>query len=178
MRLVLYIIKSFPDFRVKVFYGNIWKLRESIKRHKKNNIFTHMKELLYYSYLERYGSYIGLLADIKSVPIFPHGLMGVFISNEASIGQNVVIFQQVTIGSNKIAGSKGEGAPIIGNNVYIGCGAKIIGNVNVGDNARIGANAVVVKDVPNNSVTVLRNVETIIKPGVLDNSFHPVKGRL
>ena len=58
-------------------------------------------------------------------------------------------------------------------NVYIGCGAKIIGKVHVGKNARVGANAVVVKDIPANSVTILRNIETIEKGDELDNTWTP-----
>lgn len=46
-----------------------------------------------------------------------------------------------------------------GTNFYIGCGATIIGNVTIGDNARIGANAIIVKDVPENSVTIMRGIE-------------------
>lgn len=67
--------------------------------------------------------------------------------------------------------SKRRGAPIISDGVYIGCGAKIIGNVSVGENARIGANCMVVKDVPANSVTVIRSIETIQKEEMLDNTF-------
>ena len=55
--------------------------------------------------------------------------------------------------------------------VYLGCGAKIIGNVRVGRNARIGANCVVVKDVPANSVTIIRGIETIVKDYELDNEY-------
>ena len=59
-----------------------------------------------------------------------------------SVGENCWINQQVTIGY------KGEGnPPVIGNNVMITCGAKVLGNITVGDNAVIGANAVVIKDV-------------------------------
>ncbi len=127
--------------------------------------------MLYKLYWQSYGSFVGLGAEFEDVPIFPHGPIGLFVSNSAHIGKNCVIFQQVTIGSNMIKGSKGQGAPILEDNVYIGCGAKIIGNVHVGHNARIGANAVVVKDVPANSVTVLRNVETIVKDQELDNTW-------
>ena len=81
-----------------------------------------------------------------------------FISGDAQIGKACVIFQQVTIGSNRTPGSKHWGAPIIGDNCYIGAGAKIIGNVKIGDNCRIGANAVVTKDVPSNSTIVLGEV--------------------
>lgn len=63
-----------------------------------------------------------------------------------SIGENCWINQQVTIGY------KGENAPIIGNNVMITCGAKVLGNITVGNDAIIGANAVVVKDVEQGAV--------------------------
>ena len=58
-----------------------------------------------------------------------------------SIGENCWINQQVTIGH------KGDGPPVIGNNVMITCGAKVLGNINVGDGAVIAANAVVIRDV-------------------------------
>ena len=58
-----------------------------------------------------------------------------------SIGENCWINQQVTIGYT------GKGCPVIGNNVMITCGAKVLGDITVNDNAIIGANAVVVKDV-------------------------------
>lgn len=71
------------------------------------------------------------------------------INEKASIGENVTIFQGVTIGS-----MRGKGAPTIGNNVVIAAGAAIIGKVKVGNNCFIGANAVVVKDVPDGAVVV------------------------
>ena len=126
---------------------------------------------LYESYFEHYGAWIGLGAVFKGVPVFPHGFFGIFISNSAHIGKNAVIYQQVTIGSNMLVDSKRKGAPVLGDNVYIGCGAKLIGNIKVGDRARIGANCIVVKDVPSNSVTVIRNVESIVKEDVLDNEW-------
>ena len=92
----------------------------------------------------------------------PHGLYGVFISKDAEIGENCTIFHQVTIGSNRIEGSKHYGAPQIGNNVYIGAGAKIIGGITIGDNVNIGANCVVFTDVPSNSTVVL-NAPRIIQ---------------
>ena len=104
---------------------------------------------------------------------FPHGPVGFFVSNGAHIGKGCVIFQQVTIGSNTLKDSRHKGAPFIEDNVYIGAGAKIIGSVRVGRSARIGANCVVVKDVPANSVTVIRGIESIVRPGVFDNEFVP-----
>ena len=77
----------------------------------------------------------------------PHGGIGVMIHPNAKIGNNVTIFHQVTLG---IKNQTGE-APTIGNDVFIGAGAKILGNIKIGDNSVIGANAVVTKDVPPNS---------------------------
>lgn len=80
-----------------------------------------------------------------------HG-MGVIIGETAVIGDDVLLYQGVTLGGTGLY--KGKRHPTIGNNVVIGAGAKILGNITVGDNAYIGANAVVIKDVPNNSTVV------------------------
>ncbi|WP_182004764.1 serine O-acetyltransferase [Priestia aryabhattai] len=79
----------------------------------------------------------------------PHGGKGIIIEKSVVIGDNVTLFHQVTLGINKTNES-----PIIGNGVFIGTGAKILGSVTVGDNSKIGANAVVIKDVPPNSTAV------------------------
>ena len=80
-----------------------------------------------------------------------HG-MGVVIGETAIIGNNVLVYQGVTLGGTGL--EKGKRHPTIGNNVVIGTGAKILGNITVGDNSYIGANAVVIKDVPPNSTVV------------------------
>lgn len=80
-----------------------------------------------------------------------HG-MGVVIGETAIIGDNVLLYQGVTLGGTGL--EKGKRHPTIGNNVVIGAGAKILGNITIGDNSYIGANAVVVKDVPTNSTIV------------------------
>ncbi len=64
------------------------------------------------------------------------------------MGQNCLIFQGVTIGVGT------SGIPRIGNNVILSSGAKIIGGITIGNNVTIGANAVVTKDVPDNSIAV------------------------
>ena len=125
----------------------------------------------YYRKLDRAGSYIGLGAKFIKWPYFPHGITGIFISGSAKIGKGCTIFQQVTIGSNTLPDSKGFGAPIIGDNVYIGAGAKIIGNVHVGDRCRIGANAVVVRDVPADTVVYIGDIHYRTKKG-MDNRFY------
>lgn len=82
-----------------------------------------------------------------------------------------MIYQQVTIGSNDLQNSRR--APTIGNNCLIGAGAKIIGNVHIGDNVRIGANAIVVDDVPDNCTIVMNKPRVIVrkneKEGLLSN---------
>lgn len=80
-----------------------------------------------------------------------HG-MGVVIGETSIIGDDVLLYQGVTLGGTGI--EKGKRHPTIGNNVVIGAGAKILGNITIGDNSYIGANAVVIKDVPHNSTVV------------------------
>lgn len=80
-----------------------------------------------------------------------HG-MCIVVNPRAIIGKNVNLSQGVTIGQAS-RGSR-KGVATIGDNVYIGPGAKIVGAVKIGNNVAIGANAVVTKDVPDNAVVV------------------------
>ncbi len=80
-----------------------------------------------------------------------HGL-GVVIGETAIVGNDVLLYQGSTLGGTGIV--KGKRHPTIGNNVVIGAGAKVLGNIVIGDNSYIGANAVVIKDVPPNSTVV------------------------
>lgn len=80
-----------------------------------------------------------------------HG-MGVVVGETAEIGDNVTLYHGVTLGGT--SWKKGKRHPTIGNNVVIGTGAKVLGPVRIGDNTRIGANSVVVNDIPPNSVVV------------------------
>ena len=91
-------------------------------------------------------------AVFGTVPHLPHGLNGIIISPDAKIGKNCTIYHQVTIGNDN---KKLENVPTIGDNVTIYPGAKIVGKVKVGNNCVIGANAVVVKDVPDNYLVVV-----------------------
>ena len=83
------------------------------------------------------------------------------IHARAVIGKDCKIFQGVTIGSKWSNGIYSGGAPHIGNNVMIGAGAVILGDISVGDNSIIGANAVVIHNVPENSFAV--GVPAVIK---------------
>lgn len=80
-----------------------------------------------------------------------HGI-GIVIGETTIIKDNVTIYHGVTLGGRGL--DKGKRHPTIGNNVIIGCGAKILGNINIGDNVKIGANSVVLKDVIDNATIV------------------------
>jgi serine O-acetyltransferase len=90
-------------------------------------------------------------AEIGRGLFIDHG-MGVVIGETAVIADNVLLYQGVTLGGT--GKEKGKRHPTIGSNVVIGGGAKVLGNITVGDNSYIGANAVVIKDVPANSTVV------------------------
>jgi serine O-acetyltransferase len=80
-----------------------------------------------------------------------HGI-GVVIGETAEIGDNVTLYQGVTLGGTSLTRQKRH--PTLGNNVVVGAGAKILGPITIGNNVRIGANSVVTQDVPDNSVVV------------------------
>lgn len=90
-------------------------------------------------------------AEIGNRFFIDHG-MGVVIGETTIIGDDVLLYQGVTLGGTGL--EKGKRHPTIGNNVVVGAGAKVLGNITVGDNSYIGANAVVIKDVPPNSTVV------------------------
>jgi serine O-acetyltransferase len=80
-----------------------------------------------------------------------HG-MGVVIGETAEIGENTTLYHGVTLGGT--TWNKGKRHPTLGRNVVVGAGAKILGPIKVGDGAKIGSNAVVVKDVPEGATVV------------------------
>ncbi len=90
-------------------------------------------------------------AQIGRGVFIDHG-MGVVIGETAVVGDNCTIYQGVTLGGT--GKDKGKRHPTIGNNVTIGCGAKVLGPFSVGDNSKIAANAVVLNEIPPNSTCV------------------------
>ncbi len=111
-------------------------------------------------FLGRFVSHIGrALTGIEIHPgavignafFIDHG-MGIVIGETAEIGDNVTLYHGVTLGGT--TWQKGKRHPTIGNNVVIGAGAKVLGPVKIGDNTRIGANSVVISEIPPNSVVV------------------------
>lgn len=142
-------------------HDKYWKMREK---------FTDLNtnKLLRYYYLYKIkkmdafnGASMGTNIDASAIfenrPILPHGLNGIIVSQYAKIGRNCIVYHQVTIGSKE-----DKYAPTIGDNVIIYPHAIIIGGINIGNNAVIGAGAVVTKDVPENAV-VAGNPAKVIK---------------
>lgn len=92
---------------------------------------------------------------------------GVVIGETAVVGEDCLIFHGVTLGGQSM--NKGKRHPTLGNEVMVGAGAKILGAINIGEGAKIGANAVVVKDVPPGRIALgvpakLRNPKKPVSP--------------
>lgn len=114
----------------------------------------HIKLLArFLSYISRFitGIEIHPGATIGDRFFIDHG-MGVVIGETATIGNDVTIYHDVTLGGVSL--NQGIRHPQIGNGVIIGAGAQLLGPIRVGDNARIGSNAVVVKDVATDDTVV------------------------
>lgn len=108
---------------------------------------NHLKLIgRFISYIARFitGIEIHPAATIGQRLFIDHG-MGVVVGETATIGNDVTIYHDVTLGGTSLA--SGLRHPQIGNGVIIGAGAQLLGPIRIGDNARIGSNAVVVKDV-------------------------------
>jgi serine O-acetyltransferase len=95
-----------------------------------------------------------------------HG-MGVVIGETTEIGDDVLLYQGVTLGGT--GKEKGKRHPTIGNNVVIGTGAKVLGNIQIGDHVKIGAGSVVVHSAPDHS-TVVGVPGRIVRIGGVENS--------
>ncbi len=123
-------------------------------------------------FLARYVSQVGRFwtgieihpgAKIGRGLFIDHG-MGIVIGETAEVGDNCTIYHGVTLGGT--GKEKGKRHPTIGNNVLISTGAKVLGPFKVGDNSRIGANAVVLQEVEPNSTVVGVPGRTVKKDGV------------
>lgn len=125
---------AYPEFRYQFYYrlrehSNLWKiLLKPLQLGNSHNLYLNSD-------------------DIEGGLFIEHGFSTIIACRH--IGANCWINQQVTIGY-----SDATNCPYIGNNVHIKAGAKVIGNVRIGDDVIIGANAVVVNDVPSHSIVV------------------------
>jgi serine O-acetyltransferase len=111
-------------------------------------------------YVPRFLSY--LAREKTGIDIHPGAKIGhdffidhgqdVVIGETSEIGNNVTLYQGVTLGGTSLEQKKRH--PTLGDNIVVGAGAKVLGPINIGNNVRIGANSVVTKDIPDNSVVV------------------------
>lgn len=135
-------------------------LMKIYKRYRKLylNKHTFSANVLYRISFLAFGSSIPPSVDLGKDVNFGHP-MGIVIHQDSIIGDETIIYQNVTIGRKD---TSSQGAPVIGKNCIIGAGAAIIGEIVIGNNVKIGANAVVNKNVPDNC-TVVGNPARIIK---------------
>jgi serine O-acetyltransferase len=111
-----------------------------------------------------FNSVVPYTAEIGKGTKFAYGGIGCVVHSQAKIGERVIIGQNTTIGRSLDP----DDFPSIGSDVYISAGARIIGKIHVGNNVIIGANAVVNKDIPDNSIVagvparVIRHTERSI----------------
>ncbi len=168
MKIFNKIIRTFRRWTVGSPVKKLFYLRA--KHNSSSSFMKYYYAWRYHRLLNRYNSSIPFSVTFDDIPTFPHGVYGVFISMGARIGKNCVILHQVTIGSNTLKDSKHFGAPTLGDNVYVGAGAKIIGGISIGNNVRIGANCSVAENIPDNS-TVVATSRIILHVEPRDNKF-------
>ena len=112
---------------------------------RKLYLFSRFFELIIFLI---YNSRVPVSVIIGNGSKFAYSGIGCVLHERTIIGNNVVIGTNVTIGGR----SKHYKVPVIGDGVYIGTGAKILGPINIGNNVTIGANAVVIKNVPDKAI--------------------------
>ena len=138
---------------IQHYNGEKYWRRRAIVVDGSNNT-CHLLKLYYLLWIKRVdahhnasmGTSLNTGAQFITSPHLPHGLNGIIVGHDAIIGRECTIFQQVTIA---------HGGVRIGDNVLIGAGAKILPQVTIGNNVKIGANCVVVEDIPDNATVVL-----------------------
>ncbi len=148
------------NFIQKYNHVKYWKRRD-IVINPENKTFLLIK-LYYLYYIKKtdayhncsFGTNLNSGAIFKSPPILPHGPNGIIVGHDLVVGSNVTLYHQVTLA---------HGGGKIGNNVMFGAGSKLLSGVNIGDNAKIGANCVVVENIPQNATVVLPKPRIILK---------------
>lgn len=149
--------KSYMKFLFEIFFGNVFKYIfwfRICSYLKQKTILKYtlypFARLIFDYYIYKFGISIPLGTKIDNGMYITH-FGGIVVHKDVVIGKNFTISHGVTIG--KLHEGEKAGCPMIGDNVYIAPGAKIFGNIKIGNNVVIGANAVVVNDVID-SVTV------------------------
>lgn len=141
-----------------------WRYRAIVTDPERGSRLGDMFRLFYIKRADAFnnasmGTHRNFGAKFAEAPQLPHGLNGIIISHNAEIGLNCRIYHQVTIGEGR------GGAPVIGNNVVIGAGTKIVGKIKIGDNVKIGVGCVIAEDIPDHAIVVSGSPTIIIKDG-------------
>jgi len=140
---VLYVIFLYPGFHALLFY-RIAHFLNNLKLKFIARLLSQFTRFLT-------GIEIHPGAKIGKKLFIDHG-MGIVIGETTTIGDNCTIYHGVTLGGT--GKDKYKRHPDIGDNVIIGCGAKVLGPIKIGNNVKIGANSVILKEVPDNSTVV------------------------
>lgn len=118
----------------------------------------------------RWGADLPLWSRRPPGLVLLHNAMGVVIHPDSQIAGPAVVMQQVTLG-NAWTGGAGEGAPTLDPFVFVGSGARILGNIRVGAYSVIGANSVVTRDVPAQTLVTVNGRRDILRDDVIRNNF-------
>lgn len=127
--LIIVILKFFTILR----FRDLWDFKQYLYEncHVNKTLYPQAFASLlidcYKQRMEKEGGYIDYRTFFAGKPIFPHGFQGIFISDQASIGKNTIILQQVTIGVASWRRVYPNPDPTIGDGVLLGAGAKILG---------------------------------------------------
>lgn len=164
------IMKRDPAARSKLEIYFLYPGFKAVRAYRKANwFFKHnlkfISQLISQRARKKTGIEIHPGAEIGEGLFIDHG-MGVVIGETTKIGHNCTIYQNVTLGGT--GKETGKRHPTLGNNIFVGAGARILGSINVGSNSKIGAGAVILKDVPQNS-TVVGVPGKIVKISVLED---------
>lgn len=142
-RSTLEILVAYPGFHALMLYRishRLWAIRLKMFA----RIVSHVARFFT-------GIEIHPAARIGSRVFIDHG-MGVVIGETAEVGNDCTLYHGVTLGG--VSWSKGKRHPTLGSHVIVGAGAKVLGPIMIGNGVRIGCNAVVLKDVPDDSTVV------------------------
>ena len=176
------IIKRDPAAKSKLSIILTYPGAKAVFFHKIANFFAIAKFNLIARIISQFSRFLTGIeihpkANIGKNLFIDHG-MGVVIGETSEIGDNVTIYHMVTLGGISPSVNSNEQRnikrhPTLKDNVVVGSGAQILGPVTVGKNAKIGANAVVTKDVPENAVMVGIPAKNVGETSSSDENFKP-----
>lgn len=151
-----YIIENDPAARSKIEVFLLYPSVHALIGHRISHYFYKHKMFFIARFISQVNRFITGIeihpgATIGNGILIDHG-MGVVIGETAEVGNRVTIYHGTTLGGT--GKESGKRHPTVGDNVIIGAGAKVLGPITIGENSKVGANSVVLKDVPPNSTVV------------------------